>query len=76
MQQLKDGVEEGPEEAAAQKQKEEAANNYDTFEMCVDRHWSEKKVNLLSVDNLTSFFSGFYAPEKGMIRSTWVSVLL
>jgi hypothetical protein len=75
MQQLKDGVEEGPEEAAAQKQKEEAANNYDTFDMRVDRHWSEKKVNLLSVDN-TSFFSGFHADEEGMIRSTWVSVLM
>jgi ATP-dependent RNA helicase DDX23/PRP28 len=67
MQQLKDGVEEGPEEAAAQKQKEEAANNYDTFDMRVDRHWSEKKVNLLSVDNLTSFFSGFHAEEEGTI---------
>jgi ATP-dependent RNA helicase DDX23/PRP28 len=76
MQQLKDGVEEGPEEAAAQKQKEEAANNYDTFDMRVDRHWSEKKVNLLSVDNHTSFFSAFHAPEKAMIRSTWVSILM
>jgi ATP-dependent RNA helicase DDX23/PRP28 len=76
MQQLKDGVEEGPEDAAAQKQKEEAANNYDTFDMSVDRHWSEKKVNLLSVDNHTSFFSGFHAPEKAMIRSTWVSILM
>ncbi len=69
-------MEEGPEEAAAQKQKEEAANNYDTFDMRVDRHWSEKKVNLLSMDNLTSFLSGFHAPEKCMIRSTWVSVLM
>lgn len=42
--QLKDGVEERPEETAAQKQKEEAANMYDTFDMRVDRHWSEKKV--------------------------------
>jgi hypothetical protein len=76
MQQLKDGVEEGPEEAAAQKQKEEAANNYDTFDMRVDRHWSEKKVYLLSVDNLTILFSGFHAPEKTMIQSTCVRVLM
>jgi hypothetical protein len=73
---LKDGVEEGPEEAAAQKQKEEAANNYDTFDMRVDRHWSEKKVYLLSVDNLTILFSGFHAPEKAMIQSTCVRVLM
>lgn len=42
--QLKVGLEERPEEIAAQKQKEEAANMYDTFDMRVDRHWSEKKV--------------------------------
>jgi ATP-dependent RNA helicase DDX23/PRP28 len=64
MQQLKDGVEEGPEEAAAQKQKEEAANNYDTFDMRVDRHWSEKKVNLLSMDNRTSFCQDFMHQKK------------
>lgn len=38
-------MEERPEEAAAQRQKEEAANMYDTFDMRVDRHWSEKKVS-------------------------------
>lgn len=43
-QQLKDGIEERPEETAAQMQKEEAADMYDTFDMRVDRHWSEKKV--------------------------------
>lgn len=42
--QLKDGIEERPEETAAQMQKEEAADMYDTFDMRVDRHWSEKKV--------------------------------
>lgn len=45
--QLKDGLEERPEEAEAQKQKEEAANIYDTFDMRVDRHWSDKKVGFL-----------------------------
>lgn len=43
--QLKDGIEERPEETAAQMQKEEAADMYDTFDMRVDRHWSEKKVS-------------------------------
>jgi hypothetical protein len=47
--QLKDGVEERPEETAAQKQKEEAADMYDTFDMRVDRHWSEKKVNFFAL---------------------------
>ena len=36
-------MEEKPEEAQAQKQKDAAANVYDTFDMRVDRHWSDKK---------------------------------
>ena len=36
-------MEEKPEEAEAQKQKDAAANVYDTFDMRVDRHWSDKK---------------------------------
>ena len=47
--QLKDGIEERPEETAAQKQKEEAADMYDTFDMRVDRHWSEKKVTFFAI---------------------------
>ena len=36
-------MEEKPEEAEALKQKDAAANVYDTFDMRVDRHWSDKK---------------------------------
>ncbi|KAL2621551.1 hypothetical protein R1flu_001756 [Riccia fluitans] len=41
----KDGMEEKPEEAEAQQQREEAANVYDIFDMRVDRNWSEKKLD-------------------------------
>nr|KJB71931.1 hypothetical protein B456_011G148000 [Gossypium raimondii] len=40
----KEGVKEKPEEAAVQRLKEAAANTYDTFDMRVDKHWSEKKL--------------------------------
>lgn len=40
----KDGVEELPEEAAARRKKEEAADRYDAFDMQVERHWSEKRL--------------------------------
>ncbi|KAJ0966415.1 hypothetical protein J5N97_027553 [Dioscorea zingiberensis] len=40
----KEGVEERPEEAAVQRQKEAAADLYDAFDMRMDRHWSEKKL--------------------------------
>ncbi|GKA88673.1 DEAD-box ATP-dependent RNA helicase 21-like protein [Tanacetum coccineum] len=40
----KDGVEERPEDLAAQRVKDEAAERYDTFDMRVDRHWSDKKL--------------------------------
>jgi ATP-dependent RNA helicase DDX23/PRP28 len=65
MQQLKDGVEEGPEEAAAQKQKEEAANNYDTFDMRVDRHWSEKKIEEMTERDWRIFREDFNISYKG-----------
>jgi hypothetical protein len=42
----KDGVEEKPEEADAQRRKEEAADAYDTFDMRVDRPFLEKKQEL------------------------------
>jgi len=63
--QLKDGVEEGPEEAAAQKQKEEAANNYDTFDMCVDCHWSEKKIEEMTERDWRIFCEDFNISYKG-----------
>jgi hypothetical protein len=59
MQQLKDGVEEGPEEAAEQKQMEEAA-----FDMCVDCHWSEKKVHLFQWTILPVFSQDFMHQKK------------
>ncbi|CAM6029045.1 unnamed protein product [Sphagnum balticum] len=62
---LKDGVEEGPEEAAAQKQKEEAANNYDTFDMRVDRHWSEKKIEEMTERDWRIFREDFNISYKG-----------
>ena len=37
-------MEEQPEEAEAQMKLERAAEAYDTFDMRVDRHWSDKKV--------------------------------
>ncbi|XP_059285626.1 DEAD-box ATP-dependent RNA helicase 21 isoform X1 [Lycium ferocissimum] len=40
----KDGVEESAVEAAALKKKEKDADLYDTFDMRVDRHWSDKKL--------------------------------
>ncbi|KAL3377615.1 hypothetical protein AABB24_003821 [Solanum stoloniferum] len=40
----KDGVEESAVEAAALKKKEQDADMYDTFDMRVDRHWSDKKL--------------------------------
>ncbi|KAJ8545067.1 hypothetical protein K7X08_017650 [Anisodus acutangulus] len=40
----KDGVEESAIEAAALKKKELDADMYDTFDMRVDRHWSDKKL--------------------------------
>ncbi|KAH9543003.1 hypothetical protein CY35_13G039500 [Sphagnum magellanicum] len=62
---LKDGVEEGPEDAAAQKQKEEAANNYDTFDMSVDRHWSEKKIEEMTERDWRIFREDFNISYKG-----------
>lgn len=62
---LKDGVEERPEETAAQKQKEEAADMYDTFDMRVDRHWSEKKVEEMTERDWRIFREDFNISYKG-----------
>ncbi|MFQ6627942.1 hypothetical protein Gotur_007756, partial [Gossypium turneri] len=61
----KDGVEEKPEEAAAQKLKEEAANTYDTFDMRVDKHWSDKKLEEMTERDWRIFREDFNISYKG-----------
>lgn len=61
----RDGVEEKPEEAEAQKQKDAAANEYDTFDMRVDRHWSEKKVEEMTERDWRIFREDFNISHKG-----------
>ncbi|OMO82399.1 hypothetical protein COLO4_23026 [Corchorus olitorius] len=61
----KQGVEEKPEEAAAQRLKEEAANTYDTFDMRVDKHWSEKKLEEMTGRDWRIFSDDFNISYKG-----------
>ncbi|XWS13304.1 hypothetical protein CRYUN_Cryun36dG0025900 [Craigia yunnanensis] len=61
----KDGVVEKPEEAAAQRLKEEAANSYDTFDMRVDKHWSEKKLEDMTERDWRIFREDFNISYKG-----------
>lgn len=61
----KEGVEEKPEEALAQKQKEEAADLYDTFDMRVDRHWSQKKLEEMTERDWRIFREDFNISYKG-----------
>ncbi|MCO5598917.1 hypothetical protein L7F22_053016 [Adiantum nelumboides] len=61
----RDGVEEKPEEAEAQKQKDAAANVYDTFDMRVDRHWSEKKLEEMTERDWRIFREDFNISFKG-----------
>ncbi|KAF2290899.1 hypothetical protein GH714_016319 [Hevea brasiliensis] len=61
----KEGVEEKPEEAAARKLKEEAADLYDTFDMRVDRHWSEKKLDEMTERDWRIFREDFNISYKG-----------
>ncbi|KAL3687504.1 hypothetical protein R1sor_013813 [Riccia sorocarpa] len=61
----KDGLEEKPEEAEAQKQKEEAASVYDTFDMRVDRHWSQKKIDEMTERDWRIFREDFNISYKG-----------
>ncbi|XVE84616.1 hypothetical protein DITRI_Ditri17bG0026800 [Diplodiscus trichospermus] len=61
----KEGIEEKPEEAAAQRLKEEAANTYDTFDMRVDKHWSEKKLEEMTERDWRIFREDFNISYKG-----------
>ncbi|XWS22282.1 hypothetical protein CRYUN_Cryun29cG0021000 [Craigia yunnanensis] len=61
----KDGVEEKPEEASVQRLKEEAANTYDTFDMRVDKHWSEKKLEEMTERDWRIFREDFNMSYKG-----------
>lgn len=61
----KDGVEERPEEAAKQRKKEEAADLYDTFDMRVDRHWTEKKLEEMTERDWRIFREDFNISYKG-----------
>ncbi|GER55322.1 DEAD-box ATP-dependent RNA helicase [Striga asiatica] len=61
----KEGVEETREEAAAQKKKEQAADSYDTFDMRVDRHWSDKKLEEMTERDWRIFREDFNISYKG-----------
>ncbi|KAH6763591.1 P-loop containing nucleoside triphosphate hydrolases superfamily protein [Perilla frutescens var. hirtella] len=61
----KDGTEETREEADAQKKKEQAADMYDTFDMRVDRHWSEKKLEEMAERDWRIFREDFNISYKG-----------
>ncbi|KAK6924673.1 Helicase, C-terminal [Dillenia turbinata] len=61
----KEGVAEKPEEAAARKLKEEAADQYDTFDMRVDRHWTEKKLEEMTERDWRIFREDFNISYKG-----------
>ncbi|KAJ7974358.1 DEAD-box ATP-dependent RNA helicase [Quillaja saponaria] len=59
------GVEEKPEEAAAQHLKEAAANLYDTFDMRIDRHWSDKKLEEMTERDWRIFRENFNISYNG-----------
>ncbi|KAL2939981.1 DEAD-box ATP-dependent RNA helicase 21 [Bienertia sinuspersici] len=61
----KDGTEEKPEEVAAQKRRELAAEVYDTFDMRVDRHWSEKRLEEMTERDWRIFREDFNIAYKG-----------
>lgn len=61
----KEGVEERPEEAAAQLQREAAADLYDAFDMRVDRHWTEKKLEEMTERDWRIFREDFNISYKG-----------
>ena len=61
----KDGVEERPEEAAAQKLKEQAAEKYGNLDMRVDRHWSDKKLEEMRERDWRIFREDFSISFKG-----------
>ncbi|KAI3863509.1 hypothetical protein MKW92_015377 [Papaver armeniacum] len=61
----KDGIEERPEDLAMQRQKEEAADLYDTFDMRIDRHWSDKKLEEMTERDWRIFREDFNISYKG-----------
>ncbi|MBA0724994.1 hypothetical protein Golax_021626, partial [Gossypium laxum] len=61
----KEGVKEKPEEAAVQRLKEAAANTYDTFDMRVDKHWSEKKLEEMTELDWRFFREDFNISHEG-----------
>ncbi|CAH9052280.1 unnamed protein product [Cuscuta epithymum] len=61
----KDGTEETAGEAAAIKKKEQAADSYDTFDMRVDRHWSDKKLEEMTERDWRIFREDFNISYKG-----------
>ncbi|KAF3791391.1 hypothetical protein EJ110_NYTH07041 [Nymphaea thermarum] len=65
----KERVEEKPEDAAAQRKKEAAANLYDTFDMRVDRHWSEKKLEEMTERDWRIFREDFNISYEGVADS-------
>ncbi|XP_010413822.1 PREDICTED: DEAD-box ATP-dependent RNA helicase 21 isoform X2 [Camelina sativa] len=61
----KDGIVERPEEAAAQRVREEAADTYDSFDMRVDRHWSDKRLEEMTERDWRIFREDFNISYKG-----------
>ncbi|KAG1334697.1 DEAD-box ATP-dependent RNA helicase 21-like [Cocos nucifera] len=61
----KEGIEERPEEAAARRQKEAAADVYDAFDMRVDRHWTEKQLDEMTERDWRIFREDFNISYKG-----------
>jgi ATP-dependent RNA helicase DDX23/PRP28 len=61
----KDGIAEEPDEAAAQKLRDQAADSYDTFDMRVDSHWSEKKLDEMTERDWRIFREDFNISFKG-----------
>ncbi|CAH2069740.1 unnamed protein product [Thlaspi arvense] len=61
----KDGVVERPEETAARKEREEAADTYDPFDMRVDRHWSDKRLEEMTERDWRIFREDFNISYKG-----------
>lgn len=57
--------EDDPREAAAQRLKDEAADLYDTFDMRVDRHWSDKKLEEMTERDWRIFREDFSISYKG-----------
>ncbi|KAF3780231.1 DEAD-box ATP-dependent RNA helicase 21 [Nymphaea thermarum] len=70
----KEGVEEKPEDAAVQRKKEAATNLYDTLDMRVDRHWSEKKLEEMTERDWRIFREDFNKSVAGVRRVNLLSL--